>query len=58
MLKSAIYLSIERRLKDRLVIEARRQHRSLANMLEWILMQYFKDIRPGGVGRGFARKEG
>lgn len=42
MLKSAIYLSIEKELKDRLAEEAGRQHRSLANMLEWILIQYFK----------------
>lgn len=50
MLKSAIYLSIERTLKERLAAEAEAQHRSLANMLEWILIQYFGRRRPGGDG--------
>lgn len=41
MLKAAIYLSIEKKLKERLAQEAEKEHRSLANMLEWILIQYF-----------------
>ncbi len=49
MFKSAIYLSIEKKLKERLAEEAAREHRSLANMLEWILIQYFK------AGSGWGR---
>ena len=58
MFKSAIYLSIERKLKERLATEAETQHRSLANMLEWILIQYFRRKGGDGGGRWFTRKEG
>lgn len=52
MKKSAIYLSIEMRLKEALLSQAEREHRSLANMLEWILIQYFRKTGGGPHRKG------